>query len=187
MINRTDFLERRLARRFRTFDDDRNGILDRQDFETSVVRLANEFGHGPESPARQRLLALSLGLWDHLARVADKDADGRIGLHEYKSAFVAGLLVTPESFDQGYLPFLNAIMDIVDADRDGKLTESDEIRWTGALMHLPEQDAREAFRHVDTNGDGFITVDELLAAIRGYYFDESPESPGHWLLGPLDS
>ncbi|EYF08177.1 EF-hand domain-containing protein [Chondromyces apiculatus] len=187
MTKMTEFLERRLARRFRTYDDDRNGFLERGDFEASAARMAEEFGHGPESPARQKLVALGLGLWEHLVKVADKDADGRIGLAEYKAAFAAGLLETPESFEQGYVPFLDAIMEIVDQDHDGKLTVTDEIRWTKAMMHLPEHDARETFRRIDKDGDGFITVSDLLEAIRGYYFDESPDSPGHWLLGPLDS
>lgn len=187
MNNMSNFLARRLARRFRTLDDDRNGFLERSDFEVSAARMAAEFGHGPESPARQKLVALSLGLWEHLLNVADKDADGRISLDEYKVAFAAGLLETPESFDQGYVPFLDAIMEIVDQDRDGRLTVTDEIRWTKALMHLPEADSRETFRRIDKDGDGFITVSELLEAIRGYYFDDSPDSPGYWTLGPLDS
>ncbi|MBW4570726.1 MAG: EF-hand domain-containing protein [Tolypothrix carrinoi HA7290-LM1] len=182
-----DFLDRKLSQRFRTFDDDRNGFIERIDFEMSVARLAEEFGHESESPARQRLLDLSLGLWEHLLQVADTNTDGRISEAEYKAAFRLGLLEIPETFDQIYIPFLSAIMDIVDQDRDGKLTVTDEIRWTGAMMHLSEQDAREIFRHLDQDADGFITTRELLEAIRGYYFDNSPDSPGYWLLGPLDS
>ncbi|MBD2518463.1 EF-hand domain-containing protein [Nostoc sp. FACHB-973] len=182
-----DFLDRKLSKRFRTFDDDRNGFIERSDFEVSVARLAEEFGHESESPARQRLLDVCLGLWDHLLQVADTNTDGRISEAEYKAAFALGLLETPEAFDQGYIPFLCAIMDIVDQDGDGKLTVTDEIRWTGALMHLSEQDAREVFRRLDKDADGFITTHDLLEAIRAYYFDESPDSPGYWLLGPLDS
>ncbi|MBU7582553.1 MAG: EF-hand domain-containing protein [Nostoc sp. TH1S01] len=181
-----DFLNRKLSRRFRTFDDDRNGFIERIDFEMSVARLAEEFGHDGESPARQKLLDLSLGLWEHLLQFADTNTDGRISEAEYKAAFALGLLETPETFDQGYMPFLSAIMDIVDQDGDGKLTVTDEIRWTGALMHLSEQDAREAFRRLDQDGDGFITTHDLLEAIRAYYFDDSPNSPGYWLLGTLD-
>lgn len=186
MIQWTDFLERKLARRFRAHDHDNNGFLQRHDFERSAVRMAEEFGHGPESPARQRLVEISLGLWEHLRKVADLDADGRISLAEYKAAFAAGLLETPESFDQGYVPYINAVMDVVDQDRDGKLTVSDEIRWMGSLMRVPEQDAREGFHRIDKDNDGFITVSDLVESIRGYYFDVSPDAPGHWLLGPLD-
>ena len=53
-------------------------------------------------------------------------------------------------------------------------------------MSLPETDAREVFRRLDRDADGFITTDDLLAAIREYYFDDGPDSAGSWLLGPLD-
>jgi Ca2+-binding EF-hand superfamily protein len=182
-----DFLNRKLSKRFRTFDDDRNGFIEQSDFEMSVARLAEEFGHEEESPARQRLLNICLGLWQHLLQVADTNTDERISEAEYKRAFALGLLETPEAFDQVYMPFLESIMDIVDQDRDGRLTVTDEIRWTGALMHLCEQDAREVFRRLDKDEDGFITTHDLLEAIRAYYFDDSLDSPGYWLLGSLDS
>lgn len=91
----------------------------------------------------------------------------------------------PASFDDGYLPLLDAIMDIADADGGGYLTCDDEVRWTGALMNLPEADAREVFRRLDQDGDGLITRDGLLEAIREYYFYDDPHSAGSWLLGPL--
>ncbi|MEV7835293.1 EF-hand domain-containing protein [Streptomyces subrutilus] len=179
------FLDQKLTRRFETYDGDRDGFVGREDFETGAARTAEAFGHAPGSPARQRLHDLSLALWTHLARVADADGDGRISEAEYKAAFAAGLLETPESFDEGYLPFLDAIMDIADADGDGLLTQEEEVRWTGALMNLPEADAREVFRRLDQDGDGRIGRADLLEAIRAYYFDEDPGSAGSWLLGPL--
>ncbi|HYS39708.1 MAG TPA: hypothetical protein VEO01_29185 [Pseudonocardiaceae bacterium] len=51
-------------------------------------------------------------------------------------------------------------------------------------MSLPETDAREVFRRLDRDADGFITTDGLLAA--KYYFNDGPDSAGSWLLGPLD-
>jgi Ca2+-binding EF-hand superfamily protein len=181
-----NFLDRKLSRRFRTYDDNGNGFIERIDFEMSVARLAEEFGHESESPARQRLLDLSLGLWEHLLQVADTNTDGRISETEYKAAFASGLLESTETFDQGYMPFLSAVMDIVDQDGDGKLSVTDEIRWIGAMLHISEQDAREGFRRIDQDEDGFITTRELLEAIRAYYFDNSLDSPGYWLLGPLN-
>jgi Ca2+-binding EF-hand superfamily protein len=185
MTQMTDFLERRLARRFRAHDHDGNGFLQRRDFELSAIRMAEEFGHGPESPARQRLVEISLGLWEHLRKVADPDTDGRISLAEYKAAFAAGLLETPESFDQGYVPYINAVIDIADQDGDRKLTVSDEVRWMGSLMGVPEEVAREGFHRIDKDNDGLISAHDLVESIRGYYFDETPGSPAHWLLGPL--
>ncbi|MVU76239.1 calcium-binding protein [Nocardia sp. ET3-3] len=180
-----DFLRRKLTRRFQTFDFDGNGRIERADFESSAARLAEEFGHGPDSPARKQLLELSLGLWEHLVSVADTDGDGSIDLGEYQRAFADGLLVTEQSFEQGYRPFLEAIMDIADTDGDGKLDVNEHIRWTAALMHLPEADARDIHRRLDTDGDGRITTDDLLHAIHDFYFDDDPNGVGSWLLGAL--
>ncbi|WP_280383513.1 EF-hand domain-containing protein [Nocardia wallacei] len=138
----SDFLRRKLERRFQTFDFDGNGRIDRGDFESSATAVADAFGHGADSPARQRLLELSLRLWDLLASVADTDGDG-----------------------------------LLDAD--------EHVRWTGALMHLPESDARTIHHRLDTDGDGHISTDDLLHAIHDYYFDDTPDSVGTWLLGQL--
>jgi Ca2+-binding EF-hand superfamily protein len=180
------FLDKKLARRFRTYDLDGDGYIEREDFELAAKRTGAEFGLSPDAPARQRLTHLLLELWQHLAAVADADADGGIGEAEYKAAFAAGMLETPDSFDQGYLPFLEALMDVVDTDGDGKLTADDHIRWSRALMKAPEDVARETHRRADTDGDGYITTRELLELIREFYFDEDPNSAGSWALGPLE-
>ncbi|WP_394829388.1 EF-hand domain-containing protein [Pendulispora albinea] len=179
------FLERKLAKRFETFDTNGDGAIERVDFELSVERMGRAFGLDADDARLQRLRALSLGLWEHLASAADRDGDGRIDLAEYEEAFVTGLLETPESFDQGYVPFLEAIFAIADTDGDGRLDVAEHIRWTGSLMNLPEADARDIHRRLDRDGDGYIASRDLLDAIREFYFDEHPESAGSWLLGKL--
>jgi EF hand domain-containing protein len=86
----TPFLDRKLAQRFRTYDADGDGYIEQADFEESVTRMGEAFGHGPDSPARKRLLDLSLQLWQRLATVADVNHDGRISEAEYKAAFAKG-------------------------------------------------------------------------------------------------
>jgi Ca2+-binding EF-hand superfamily protein len=185
VVELNEFLERKLVRRFQTFDFDGNGQIERSDFEVSAGRVADEFGHSADSPARQRLLGLSLQLWDHLVSVADADRDGTISLDEYKKAFADGLLETEASFEQGYRPFLDALMAVIDTDGNGMLDVDEYVGWTGALMHLPEADAREVHRRLDTDGDGFVTTQELLQAIHDFYFDDDPNGVGSWLLGRL--
>ena len=182
----SEFLDRKLSRRFRTYDDDGDGFIEREDFVVASRRLGAEFGHGPESEAWQQFDALCVALWDHLVEVAEADGDGRISEQEYKDAFARGMLETPQSFDTAYLPFLEALVRIVDADGDGRIDVEEEIRWTGALMRLTEAEARGAFAGVDQDADGYISTQELLEAIRAYYFDEDPAGPGAWLLGDLD-
>ena len=76
-------------------------------------------------------------------------------------------------------------MAVADHDGDGHLGADEYVRWTGALMNLPESDARAAHARLDHDGDGLTSTDDLLAAIRAYYFSEDLDGPGAWLLGPL--
>ncbi len=183
----SESLDQKLAWRFRTYDNDGDGYIEREDFQLAADRTGAEFGHTPDSPALQRLTALLLGLWEHLATVADADKDGRISEAEYKAAFAAGLLETPESFDEGYVPFLDALMDVIDTEVDGKLSTDEHVRWTRALMRLPESESQELHHRIDTDADGFITKQELLDAIRELYFYEDPDDSGKPWVGLLDS
>jgi hypothetical protein len=77
MLEISPFLDRKLARRFRTYDNDGDGFIEREDFEQAAARMSEAFGHGPDSPARQRLQDLCLQLWHHLATQADTDDNSR--------------------------------------------------------------------------------------------------------------
>jgi len=147
--------------------------------------MTAEFGLGPEDSAGTRLTGLCLGLWEMLAAAADGDGDGRISRAEYKAAFTAGLLKTPQSFDVCYQPFLDAIMDVADGGGDGRLSHAEHIRWIGSLMNVPPDDGAEIARRLDADADGYIDRQDILDAIRAYYLDEDPASAGSWLLGPL--
>ncbi|SES01583.1 EF-hand domain pair [Lentzea xinjiangensis] len=181
----TAFLDRKLARRFRTYDVDGDGFIEREDFTQAGTRTTKAFGLAADDPKAVRFHDMLIGLWDQLSSVTNREPGGRISLDEYKKAFADGLLETPESFDAGYVPFLDAVMAIADEDGDGKLTCEEHVRWTGALMNLSEADAR-GIHDLLSDEDGLLSTHALLEAIREFYFSEDPAKAGNWLLGSLD-
>jgi hypothetical protein len=106
-----------------------------------------------------------------------------------QAAFYRGFLETPENYEESYDPYVEAILDIIDSDKDGKLTEEDEVKYCRVFMSVPESDARSIFKNLDQDGDGFIGKRDLLNGIKEAYFGnkDDPECPVHWILGPLDS
>lgn len=181
----TAFLDRKLARRFRTYDSDGDGFIEREDFTQAGERTTKAFGLAGDDPKALRFHDTLIGLWDRLSSVTDQDHNGRISLDEYKKTFANGLLETPESFDEGYVPFLDAVMAIADGDGDGKLTLEEHVTWTGALMNLSERDARSVHGLL-SDEDGLMSTQALLDAIREFYFSEDPAAAGNWLLGSLN-
>jgi len=179
------FLDQKLTRRFRSFDVNGNGFVERKDFEAATERMAKAFGHRSDTPAYQKLQELTARLWEGLAAFADTDGDGRISESEYKVAFTEKILAHPGAFDQAYKPWLDTIMEIVDADGDGRLNSAEYLRWASSMLGVHADHAEDAFRRLDRDEDGFINRDELVESIRDYYFSEDPDSTGNWLLGPL--
>ncbi|MEU0882417.1 EF-hand domain-containing protein [Lentzea sp. NPDC005914] len=181
----TAFLDRKLARRFRTYDSDGDGFIGRENFTQAGERTTKAFGLADDDPKAVRFHAMLAGLWEQFHAATDQDQNGRISLEEYKKAFANGLLETPESFDEGYVPFLDVVMAIADEDGDGKLTVDEHITWTGALLNLSEADAR-MIHDILSDDDGLMSTSALLEAIREFYFSEDPAAAGNWLLGSLD-
>jgi Ca2+-binding EF-hand superfamily protein len=181
----TAFLDRKLARRFRTYDSDGDGFIEREDFTQAGLRTTKAFGLAEDDPKAVRFQAMLIGLWERLSSVTGHDHNSRISIDEYKKAFANGLLETPESFDAGYVPFLDAVMAIADEDGDGKLTVEEHILWTGALMNLSEADAR-MIHDILSDDDELMSTQALLEAIREFYFSEDHAAAGNWLLGSLD-
>ena len=181
----TAFLSRKLARRFRTYDSDGDGFIERADFTQAGERTTKAFGLADDDPKAVRFHHSLIGLWDRLSSAADLDCNGRISVEEYKKASANGLLETQESFDEGYGPFLDALMAIADEDGDGKVTLEEHVTWTGALMNISERNSR-SIHDMLSDEDGLLATQAMLDVIREYYFSEDPASSGNWLLGPLD-
>ncbi|MGH6657236.1 MAG: hypothetical protein ACRDVE_18790, partial [Actinocrinis sp.] len=57
-------------------------------------------------------------------------------------------------------------------------------RWFNAYGVCAD-DAERAFKAVDRNGDGILSVDEVQKAIREFYLSDDPRAPGNLIFGPL--
>ncbi|RJQ69607.1 calcium-binding protein [Pseudonocardiaceae bacterium YIM PH 21723] len=180
----SEFLGRKLDRRFRMLDSNRNGVIDERDFTLAAAGLASEFGHAPGSPRAQRLLNTHLATWKELLRAADENGDGKVSPEEFKRAFTTTILVSQEAYERAYLPMLLEAIMMADADGDGELTAGEFQRLNTVYMHASAEDSADVFTRLDRDSSGTLTVQEISDAIREYYFSEDPAAPGNWLLGP---
>ncbi|MBB5953824.1 Ca2+-binding EF-hand superfamily protein [Saccharothrix tamanrassetensis] len=183
MTTVSPLVESKLERRFRTYDLDGNGVIDRSDFELVARRVAAAFGLPAHEARIVRLDVVVLGVWERLAETADADHDGRITLDEYKAAFARHVLADKEAYAAAYQPFIDAMLDIADEDGDGRLGVGEYVKWHTALMSIPPEEAAEAFHHVDRDGNGHLTREEMTEAVLEYYFSDDPGAPGNWLTG----
>jgi hypothetical protein len=86
--------------------------------------------------------------------------------------------------ERAAIPFSLTAFAIADADGDGRC----QVHEMMAAQHrsgMSEEEVRRSFDLLDPDGDGFITADEFIEALREFYFSNDPTAPGNFLAGDL--
>ncbi|RJQ69456.1 calcium-binding protein [Pseudonocardiaceae bacterium YIM PH 21723] len=183
----TTLLEKKLHRRFDTWDIDGNGYLEVVDFIERARLVAAAAGVPFDSADHRDLHRRFLALWRLLAEFADADQDGRITRAEFCTAFTSLVTRGAAEFDHVYRPLIQGSVDALDTDGDGRLNRTEWRRWYVAFLRLPLHLAETVFQALDRDSDGYLTVAEILYAVRDYYFNDDADSPSNQLLGPMQS
>lgn len=165
----TGIVNERARKRFAGWDLDGDGRLQRSDFEREACRIAETLGRSVDCPAALNLRNAFLGMFDHLRQEAGGSAGD--SLTEGQFARVAEDLVFEQgeaALDRVLAPMVQGIIGLCDANADGKINAEEFTRWLTALGQDRPQ-ARAAFGRIDRNGAGALSMEELLAAVRGYH------------------
>jgi len=80
------------------------------------------------------------------------------------------------------VPFWEAILDLADESGDGALDASEFVQIMAAFG-VSEGDATYTFGNIDADGNGEITTDEWLEALRQFWTSTDPDAPGNTLFG----
>jgi Ca2+-binding EF-hand superfamily protein len=160
----------RLKQRFAKWDTDRNGSLERSDFEREANRIIQAFGAQPNSPQAKALMTAFGNLFDYHASEAGVGQGGSVTEDQFlrineKLMFSEG----EASFNRVLRPVMQALIGLCDRDSDGMINRQEFTQWLNGVG-VGESDALKAFDQIDTSSDGQLSVDELLAAVRNFHY-----------------
>ncbi|NLU68133.1 EF-hand domain-containing protein [Streptomyces sp. HNM0574] len=158
----------RLRKRFSRWDVDGNGRLELNDFKQEAARIAQGFNKAEDAPEVKPLHDAFEALYSHLAEKSGAQA----GITEEQFLQVTGELLFTEgeaAFNRALGPVVSALVGLSDADKDGVISGSEFEIWL-AGVGLPRTEAAEVFRKVDQDGNGQLTEEELLTAVREYHY-----------------
>ena len=177
-----DLLKAKINHGFGHLDVDGDGLLTEQDHVLMGRRAAEALGHAPDSPQEQRIVDAYLRVWHelHLPHIPGG------GTAISREQFVASTVSLAD--DRGPRSQRRRDRRGVPGHRRHRLRRPGEPhRVPGvparALPGLTESEVAEAFDHLDTDGDGYLTAEEFTRACVEFWSSTDPDAPGNWWMG----
>jgi len=178
----TELQKRKLTVLFHHHDMDDDGFLDKADFEQFAKRFCEIQNYSPGSPQYEAAYTQNMAIWEQVRQLADKDKDNRVSLEEHLESY--GVTLSDEKlYNQLVKEYAQSMLALWDRDGDGRLSGVEFVALSGC-WGIGEGAAREAFRHLDRDGNGYITTEEFMKDVEEFYLSDDPDAPGNWLVGP---
>lgn len=175
----SDLQTKKLTRYFQVYDIDDDGQIEASDFERIVENVQLLHGGGREA---EPLRAAYMSRWDRLRAAADSDGDRGIDLDEWLGYWQL-TLEDDDRFEVEAQAITDRLFTVFDLDEDDAIGPSEFADFYG-VFGLPVSLSRAVFDTLDTNEDGVITREELLAHSRDFYRGNDVEAAGNLLFGP---
>jgi Ca2+-binding EF-hand superfamily protein len=178
----SEILVRRYDKVFSLYDSNGNGYVETADFKRLQGQFLAAFGESPTSERGAYVARLWDDFWQALLTTMDRVADGRISHQEWQEG-MARLAGDEASYNSVFTPLATAVFRLMDTDGDDKVGPAE---WRSFQESIGNGGAADAsFQLMDTNHNGYLTVEELADVVHEYLTDPTPDVRGAWLLGDL--
>lgn len=163
----------RIHKCFHGWDVNGDGSIDRSDCDAESQRILRAFGEAPASPRGRALADAYRGMWSFLADKAGVDEEsGRLTPQQFGDIVEEHVLRDGGGgFDKAVRPTIQALVKLADVDADDHISPAEFKTWLDAL-EVDSIDPADAFRQIHVDGDGELSVDELVQAVRAYHLGE---------------
>ncbi|MEU5849144.1 EF-hand domain-containing protein [Saccharopolyspora shandongensis] len=158
----------RLRKRFAKWDVDGSGSLERSDFEREAAQIAQAFGKSATSPQARELTNAFVTMFEQVAQ-------GASSMSEEQFVAAAGKLVeggAERKFDQLLGPVVKGVIGLADKNNDGHINGGEFATWLSAVG-VDQSKTATLFQQIDTDGNGELSVDELLTVVRDFHYGRS--------------
>ena len=176
----TQLQTEKLTHIFNIIDFDRNGTIEKDDFEAIGENLALIRGFSYESVDFDEVMALAVSIWKNL----EKHIDGSEGTLSDWLTFMDNLFAKGDGLEyMNYVTkFVDTLFSLFDVNNDGVISQSEYIDLFIGLR-IEVRFAPKAFKQIDIDDDSIISKDELIKSVNEFMMSDDPEAPGNWLFG----
>lgn len=182
-----EFQIRKLNHLFRIIDFDHNGLLQKSDFEGIADNIAIFTGIIGDREKDSRLRDEATRIWEFITAHFANEHLEYLEPEQWIEFMQVHFFGPDEALiDQNIHLVVKHIQEVFDKNRDVQISRL-EFMSIFVSFRVEVRFADQCFKAIDTNGDGFISEDELINAAMEFFKSNEPEASGNLLFGELES
>lgn len=179
----SDLQQQKISHYFRVvLDQDRNGILDENDFREIGESLCILWVYKPGSKEYQEIIDGCYKSWEMFQRYFSKQ-NAEANEEQFLKFYDSMISDNDKSLYHEFVTLMiGSIFDSFDLNKDGVIS-TDEYADMFLCYHIPIKHSAKAFVKLDRDGNGTVTKTELMEAVDEFFLSNDEASRGNWLFG----
>ncbi len=174
----SEFMKKKLTYTFNAYDATQNGVLEKDDFEKLAIVYAEGLGFAKGSKESNDIIAQEVHFFEFIVQHCDANNDGKITLEEFINGMEAWK--KKPDFESFLKEYAKSLLNSLDKDKNGRIEFEEFLPFLGIK---DEAKGRKIFNAIDTDGSGYLDLDELTHAWREYCTSEDPSAPLNYMFG----
>lgn len=179
----TELQQKKQQRFFGLLDSNRDGFVERKDFEAVAENLCIIQGIEMDTASYGRMEEVSEKLWIDIREYIDTSRDDRCSAEEWIKFTDEQIVNCDEAWYDNYFDsVVTGLFSLFDANGDGLISDMEYMQIFISFRIEPRH-AATCFRRLDLNNDGYLNRDDLSNAVKEFFRSDDPKVDGNWLFG----
>lgn len=175
----SDLRVRKLTQVFTVYDANQSGYIEQADIAAVAAAYAQGLNTAEDSESYAEFRKRELGMWEEIQRRCDANNDQKITLDEFIHGF-GKWMEDRQSFEPYIASYSDAVFSAMDKDQDAQINLEEFL----AMNYLQDPaGGAELFGKMDSDGNGYLSQDELLKHWIDFFYSDDPAAIGNFLFG----